>query len=78
MIAARAMGYGTGFFTTFFPEQRMKEFLKIPERYSLICFTPIGVQQEWPQMPSKKDVDEVTVFGSFEPQRDAPKGDPIS
>lgn len=67
MIAARAMGYGTGFFTTFFPEQRMKEFLGIPERYSLICFTPIGVPEEWPRMPSKKDVNEVTVFGSFEP-----------
>jgi len=26
MIAARALGYGTGFFTTFFPEQKMKEF----------------------------------------------------
>ncbi|MGD2217902.1 MAG: nitroreductase family protein, partial [Gemmatimonadales bacterium] len=48
MIAARALGYGTGFFTTFFPEGPMKEFFDIPDRYSLICFTPIGVPEAWP------------------------------
>ena len=66
MIAARAMGYGTGFFTTFFPEEQMKRFFGIPEQYSLICFTPIGVPHEWPQMPSKKTVDEVVVFEAFQ------------
>lgn len=65
MIAARAMGYGTGFFTTFFPEEHMREFFEIPNRYSLVCFTPIGVPEEWPQMPSKKEMEELVVFETY-------------
>jgi len=65
MIAARALGYGTGFFTSFFPEAKMKEFFKIPEQYKLICFTPIGVPSEWPKTPSKKSLDDVVIFDKF-------------
>lgn len=65
MIAARAFGYGTGFFTTFFPEDKMKEFFKIPDQYKLICFTPIGVPLEWPKTPEKKKIEEIVVFESF-------------
>jgi nitroreductase len=65
MIAARALGYGTGFFTTFFPEGPMKEFFDIPDRYSLICFTPIGVPEAWPEMPSKKPLEALVVFETF-------------
>jgi len=66
MIAARALGYGTGFFTSFFPEDRMKEFLRIPDCYNLICFTPIGIPEEWPQTPAKKELAEIVVFDEFE------------
>ena len=66
MIAARALGYGTGFFTTFFPEEQMKVFFGIPDHYSLICFTPIGVPEQWPEMPAKKELAELVVFESFE------------
>ena len=45
-IAARALGYGTGLFTTFFPEKPMKDFFDIPDRYRLICFAPIGKPAE--------------------------------
>jgi len=65
MIAARALGYGTGFFTSFFPEAKMKEFFRIPDRYRLICFTPVGIPEEWPQPPSKKTLDELVVFEGF-------------
>ena len=65
MIAARALGYGTGFFTTFFPEERMKAFFAIPDQYRLICFTPIGIPDAWPEAPPKKTLDEVVVFKSF-------------
>jgi len=65
MIAARALGYGTGFFTSFFPEAKMKMFFKIPEQYKLICFTPIGVPEEWPEAPSKKKPEELVIFESF-------------
>lgn len=66
MIAARSLGYGTGFFTTFFPEDRMRLFFDIPEQYKLICFTPIGVPETWPEMPAKKDLDEFIVYESFD------------
>jgi nitroreductase len=65
MIAARALGYGTGFFTSYFPEAQMKEFFGIPDQYKLICFTPIGVPDAWPETPPKKSLDEVVVFESF-------------
>ena len=65
MTAARALGYGTGFFTTFFPEDRMKEFFKIPDRYKLICFTPIGVPEKWPDAPPKKGLLDCVVFEKF-------------
>lgn len=62
MIAARSLGYGTAFFTSFFPEARIKEFFQIPERYGLICFTPIGVPEKWPDVPAKKSLDELVIF----------------
>lgn len=65
MVAARALGYGTGFFTSFFPEEKMKEFFQIPEQYRLICFSPIGVPVEWPETPPKKDIQDLVVFESF-------------
>jgi nitroreductase/ketosteroid isomerase-like protein len=65
MIAARALGYGTGYFTTFFPEKQMKEFFAIPDQYKLICFTPIGVPDQWPETPAKKELEEMIVFESF-------------
>jgi nitroreductase len=65
MIAARALGYGTGFFTTFFPEEKIKKFLNIPARYKLICFTPVGIPEEWPETPPKKSLKDVVIFESF-------------
>ena len=65
MIAARALGYGTGYFTTFFPENQMKEFFNIPDQYKLICFTPIGVPEKWPETPAKKELKEMIIFESF-------------
>jgi len=65
MIAARALGYGTGFFTSFFPEEKMKKFFNIPEQYKLICFTPVGVPDKWPETPPKKKLGEIVIFESF-------------
>ncbi len=65
MIAARYLGYGTGFFTTFFPGDKMKTFFDIPDRYRLICFTPVGVPEQWPETPGKKPLNEMVVFESF-------------
>lgn len=65
MIAARALGYGTGFFTSFFPDRKMAAFFDIPDRYTLICFTPIGIPERWPETPAKKDLNELVIFESF-------------
>ena len=65
MIAARALGYGTGFYTTYFPEERMRKFFNIPDRYNLVCFTPIGVPVEWPPAPPKKPLEDFIVFEKF-------------
>jgi predicted oxidoreductase (fatty acid repression mutant protein) len=54
MIAARALGYGTGFYTSFFPEDKLKKFLNIPDHFKLICFTPIGIPVKWPETPPQK------------------------
>jgi ribosome-associated protein len=52
MLAARALGYGTGFLTTFFPGERMREFLKVPERARLICVIALGVPEAWVEAPA--------------------------
>jgi nitroreductase/ketosteroid isomerase-like protein len=66
MNAARTLGYGTGFFTTFFPDPVMRPFFGIPERYTVVCFTPVGVPEEWPDTPPKKPLDALVVDGGFE------------
>ena len=65
MIAARSLGYGTGFYTSYFPEEQMRRFFGIPERYNLVCFTPIGVPVEWPPAPQKKPLEDFVVFEKF-------------
>jgi ribosome-associated protein len=51
MSAARALGYGSGFLTTFFPPDRMREFLDLPQRYRLLCLIPIGVPETCGEAP---------------------------
>ena len=65
MIAARALGYGTVFFTDSIPETVTREVLKIPKRYERICITPIGVPREWPQPPAKNPLEDFVVFDTF-------------
>ncbi len=66
MIAARSLGYGTGFYTTYFPEEKIKDFFNIPHQYQLVCFTPLGIPETWPVSPQKKDLEELVVFDSFD------------
>ncbi len=65
MLAARALGYGTGFFTTFFPEGNVCAFVQAPQNYKFICATPIGRPLKWPTMPEKKPLEEFIVRGRF-------------
>lgn len=38
---------------------------KLPDQYKLICFTPIGVPDKWPEMPPKKKLEDLVIFNSF-------------
>jgi nitroreductase len=63
MLAARALGYGTVFITDAIPESVTKEVLNIPDIYTRVCITPLGVPVEWPKSPEKKKLED---FISFE------------
>lgn len=65
MLAARALGYGTVFCTDSINEEITKEFFNIPEEYTRVCITPIGVPYEWPASPEKKELESFIVRESF-------------
>ncbi|MEJ2628747.1 MAG: nitroreductase family protein, partial [bacterium] len=62
MLAARALGYGTCYFTDSISEEVTMKVLEIPDRYQRVCVTPIGVPVEWPQTPPKRKLDEFIVY----------------
>ncbi|MBN2347379.1 MAG: nitroreductase family protein [Bacteroidales bacterium] len=65
MLAARALGYGTVYATDSVSEEITREVFNIPERYTRICFTPLGVPAEWPDTPPKKDLEEFIINDTF-------------
>jgi nitroreductase len=65
MLAARALGYGTVFITDAIPDNITKEVLQIPDQYTRVCITPIGVPVEWPISPPKKRLEEFIVREKF-------------
>ncbi len=65
MIAARSLGYGTVHYTDSVRPAVTKNVLNIPDRYERVCFTPVGIPIEWPEMPSKKDYESFIIKDSF-------------
>jgi len=65
MLAARALGYGTVFATDSIPPDITKKVFKIPENYEIVCFTPLGVPETWPESKHKKPLDEFIVMNKF-------------
>ena len=65
MLAARALGYGTVFYTDSIPRDVSKDVLAIPDRYERICITPLGVPESWPKSPAKKELKDFIVFEKF-------------
>ena len=59
MLAARALGYGTVFYTDSIPEDLCMRHLDIPERYSRTCIIPIGVPESWPDRRDRLPLDEL-------------------
>jgi nitroreductase len=64
-LAARALGYGTVFYTDTISADVARKVLGIPERYEQVCITPIGVPSDWPKAPAKKELAEFIVYDSF-------------
>jgi nitroreductase len=65
MLAARALGYGTVFITDVISEKITKEVLNIPDTYTRVCITPLGVPYEWPKSPEKKKLEEFIIKEGF-------------
>lgn len=66
MLAARALGYGTVYATDSIPVDLTKEVFNIPDNYTRICITPIGVPEEWPEKKAKKKLEDFIVYDTFE------------
>lgn len=65
ILAARSLGYGTVFCTDSINADITKEYFNIPETYTRVCITPIGVPYEWPNSPEKKELDDFIINESF-------------
>ena len=65
MLAARALGYGTVHITDSIPEEVTKAVLAIPDRYTRVCLTPVGVPESWPTSPTKKPLEELVAYESI-------------
>jgi nitroreductase len=65
MLAARALGYGTVHITDSIPDRVTKEVLGIPDHYTRVCITPLGVPAEWPDSPPKKELEEFIAYESL-------------
>ncbi len=66
MLAARGLGYGTVFITDGLDFGVIRKVLAIPDRYEIVCATPLGVPAQWPESPPKKPLESFVVFESFE------------
>lgn len=65
MLAARALGYGTVFLTDSIPDAITKRVFNIPDYYTRVCLTPIGVPVEWPKAPKKKPLEDFIAYESL-------------
>jgi nitroreductase len=65
LLAARALGYASVHFTDSISDEVTKKVLNIPDRYTRVCITPIGIPQEWPESPPKKELTEMVSYNSL-------------
>lgn len=62
MLAARALGYGTLFVTDAIPEDITKTVFGIPDRYTRVCITPLGIPTAWPNPPPKRPLSDFVCY----------------
>ncbi len=66
MVAARALGYGTVFCTDSFPFEVVKQVFAIPDRYEVVCTTPLGAADGWPVSKEKKPLESFVAYEKLE------------
>ncbi len=59
MLAARALGYGTVFYSDSIPEDLCMRHLDIPEKYYRTCIIPIGIPESWPDNSERLPLNEL-------------------
>jgi nitroreductase len=64
-LAARALGYGTVFITDAIPDSVTRAVLRIPDKYTRVCITPLGIPVEWPDSPQKRKLEEFIAYESI-------------
>ena len=64
LLAARALGYGTCYFTDSISEDVVRKALNVPDRYEVVCITPVGIPAESPEK-EKKPLEEFIVRDTF-------------
>lgn len=65
LLAARALGYGTVYMTDSISVEATRKVLNIPDQYTRVCITPVGVPVEWPTK-DKKALDDFIVKERFQ------------
>jgi nitroreductase len=65
MLAARSLGYGTVFITDAISEAVTKKVFDIPDNFTRVCITPVGIPVEWPKTPPKKKLEEFIAWEKF-------------
>jgi len=58
VLAATALGYGTCWIGAF-DEEKVKQLLKVPERFKVVALLPIGVPAEFPPPRPRKKLQEI-------------------
>jgi len=59
LLTAHALGYGSGYQTTIFPEDLVREHFSVPNLYRFICAVPIGKAVAQPTTPERKPLEEL-------------------
>lgn len=64
LLAAHALGYGSCYQTSLFPEDLVSDHFGVPEGYCLICAVPLGKTPAPPKDPGRRPLDEVVWWES--------------
>ena len=63
--SAALLGSGMLLGTDVIPDEITKRVLNIPDRYTRVCITPLGIPVEWPDSPPKKKLEEFIAYESL-------------